>query len=143
MWSKRDFVKGAAAIVTAGVVVPGRGAVAVGLRAAAVPAPGAPAVSPESAVDVVVFNDWFEPAHAFAAGLSKQGVRALQVQGDAGKLWYDTLRGLVAGGRGRRIAGMTTHTDLFILETLARDQGLKVRRRDSVSGGRLVSWVLS
>ena len=35
-----------------------------------------------------------------------------------------------------------THTDLFILDTLARDQGLKVRRRDSVGGARLVSWVL-
>jgi hypothetical protein len=37
---------------------------------------------------------------------------------------------------------MTTHIDLFILETLARDAGLMVRRRNSVSGARLVSWVL-
>jgi len=129
LFSKRDFVKGAAAVVTAGVVMQGRGA--------------ASAVTELAAVDVVVFNDWYLPAQEFAAEHAKQGARALSVQGDAGKLWYDTLRGLVASGRGRRIAGMTTHTDLFILETLARDQGLKVRRRDSASGARLVSWVLS
>jgi hypothetical protein len=38
---------------------------------------------------------------------------------------------------------MTTHTDLLILETLARDEGLKVRRRSSVGGARLVSWVMT
>jgi hypothetical protein len=94
------------------------------------------------AVDVVVYNDWYAPAHAFATDLAQRGARCLPLQGDAGKLWYDTLRGLVAGGS-RRIAGMTTHTDLFILETLARDHGLKVRRRDSGGGARLVSWVLT
>jgi len=136
MWSKRDFVKGAAAVLTAGAVAPGRAAVSAtppGL--AALHAPAVPAV------DVVVYNDWYPAAHTFAADLAQQGARALPVQGDAGKLWYDTLRGLVAGGS-RRIAGMTTHTDLFILETLARDAGLKVRRRNSVGGARLVSWVL-
>ncbi len=38
---------------------------------------------------------------------------------------------------------LSGHPDLFILETLARDQGLKVRRRDSGAGARLVAWVLS
>ena len=136
MWSKRDFVKGAAAVLTAGAVAPGRAAVSAALPALA--APPAPVVS---AVDVVVYNDWYPAAHTFAADLARQGVRALAVQGDAGKLWYDTLRGLVAGGS-RRIAGMTTHTDLLILETLARDAGLKVRHRNSGGGARLVSWVL-
>ena len=136
MWSKRDFVKGAAAVVTAGIVVPGRAAVSATPPALA--APPAPAVP---AVDVVVYNDWYPSAHTFAADLARRGARALPVQGDAGRLWYDTLRGLVAGGS-RRIAGMTTHTDLLIIETLARDAGLKVRRRNSVGGDRLVSWVL-
>ena len=137
MWSKRDFVKGAAAVVTAGVVVPGRAAVSAVAAASTVP----PAGAAPSDFDVVVYNDWFPPATAFAADLARRGVLSLAVQGDAGKLWYDTLRGVVAGGS-RRIAGMTTHTDLLILETLARDAGLKVRRRNSVGGARLVSWVL-
>jgi hypothetical protein len=120
MLTKRDFVKQAAAVVTAAVVVP--------------------AVS-QASFDLVVYNDWHPQALAFAADLTKRGVRALAVKGDAGKLWYDTLRGLV-GKRSCRIAGMTTHTDLLILETLARDKGLRVRRRSNLNGSRLVSWVL-
>ena len=137
MWSKRDFVKGAAAVVTAGVVLPGRATVSPMTASSTVP----PAQSAPSDFDVVVYNDWYPSAHTFAADLARRGARALPVQGDAGRLWYDTLRGLVASGS-RRIAGMTTHTDLLIIETLARDAGLKVRRRSSVGGARLVSWVL-
>ena len=120
MLTKRDFVKQAAAVVTAAIAVP--------------------AVS-QAPFDVVVYNDWHPQARAFAADLSAQGVRTFAVRGDAGKLWYDTLRGLV-GKRSCRIAGMTTHTDLLILETLARDKGLRVRRRSNLNGSRLVSWVL-
>jgi hypothetical protein len=120
MLTKRDFVKQAAAVVTAAIAVP---AVA------------------QASFDVVVYNDWHPQAQAFAADLAAQGVRTFAVKGDAGKLWYDTLRGLV-GKRSCRIAGMTTHTDLLILETLARDKGLRVRRRSNLNGSRLVSWVL-
>jgi hypothetical protein len=120
MLTKREFVKQAAAVVTAAVAVP--------------------ALAKET-FDVVVYNDWHPQAHAFAADLAKRGARKFAVQGDAGKLWYDTLRGLASQGS-RRIAGMTTHTDLLILETLARDQGLRVRRRSNLNGTRLVSWVL-
>jgi hypothetical protein len=120
--TKRDFVKQAAAVVTAAIALP--------------------AVSRVPGFDVVVYNDWHPQAQAFAADHSERGVRALAVKGDAGKLWYDTLRGLV-GKRSCRIAGMTTHTDLLILETLARDQGLRVRRRSNLNGTRLVSWVLT
>jgi hypothetical protein len=113
--SKREFVKGAAAV-------------ALGLSARGFAAPS---------FDVVVYNNWFPQAHEFAASFPT--ARALAVGGDAGQLWYGTLRGLVNKGL-RRIAGLTTHTDLLILETLARDAGLRVRSRSE--SGRLVSWVL-
>lgn len=90
--------------------------------------------------DVVVFNDLYPEARAFADALAGQTPRAVTIAGDAGRLWYETLRPLVASGS-RRIAGMTTHTDLLILATLARDQGLKVRYRARAQ--RLVSWVLT
>jgi hypothetical protein len=125
--TKRDFVKGAAATVV----------VAATSRAAGPSADvgyGAPL-----AFDVVVYNEWFAQARTFADGLAVQGACVLPVAGDAGRLWYDALRTLVGQGR-RRIAGMTTHTDLLILETLARDTGLRVSQRESA--GRLVSWVL-
>ena len=122
MLNRREFVKGAAAVVAAGLALPGR--------------------STPATIEVVVYNDWHPQAQTFAAALSDRGARAFAVQGDAGRLWYDRLRGLVRGGT-RRIAGMTTHTDLFILETLARDEGLKVRQRNSGGGPRLVSWVMT
>ena len=137
MWSKRDFVKGAAAAMTVGVVMPIR-ADSSAVTGASVAPPGS---APVPAIDIVVYNDWYAPAHAFATDRAQRGALALPLYGDAGKLWYDTLRDLVTGGS-RRIAGMTTHTDLFILETLARDHGLKVRHRHSDGGARLVSWVL-
>jgi hypothetical protein len=117
--TKRDFVKGAAATV--------------------VVAAAASRVTSPSNFDIVVYNEWFQQARTFAEGLAAQGARDLAVAGDAGRLWYDTLRALVTQGH-RRIAGLTTHTDLLILETLARDTGLRVSQRESV--GRLVSWVL-
>jgi hypothetical protein len=117
--TKRDFVKGAAATVV--------------ITAAASRLRGS------SRFDVVIYNEWFPQARTFADGLAAQGARVFSVAGDAGRLWYDTLRALVSQGH-RRIAGVTTHTDLLILETLARDTGLRVSQRESA--GRLVSWVL-
>jgi len=137
--SKREFVKGAGAVALAFSAggpadraaregIPSGG----GLTAdtwAALASPGS--------IDVVVYNNWFPQAHAFAA--SFPAARMLPVDGDAGQLWYGTLRGLVKNGC-RRIAGLTTHNDLLILETLAREAGPRVRKRRE--SGRLVSWVL-
>jgi len=117
--TKRDFVKGAAVTV--------------------VIAAAASRVRSSSRFDAVIYNDWFQQARTFADELAARGARVLPVAGDAGRLWYDTLRPLVGQGR-RRITGMTTHTDLLILETLARDTRLRVSQRESA--GRLVSWVL-
>jgi hypothetical protein len=138
--SKRDFVKGAAASVVA-VAATGRGAAASSgaVRPGRAPTAGEPAL-PGKEFDVVVYNDWFPQACAFADQHSEQGVRTLPVAGDAGRLWYGTLRALTKNGH-RRIAGMTTHTDLLILETLGREQGLRVSQRNGA--GRLVSWVLT
>jgi hypothetical protein len=85
---------------------------------------------------VVVYDERHPQARAFA---QKSGGRTLEIRGDAGRLWYDTLRNLEA----RQITGMTTHTDLLILRTLARAQGLKVCRTQRGSNTRLVSWVMT
>lgn len=127
--TKREFVKGVAAV---GV------AVSAG-RSADIAAPlSSSRSSSRPSFDVVVYNNWFPQSREFAARFPD--ARALAVGGDAGQLWYGTLRGLVNSGL-RRIAGLTSHADLLILETLARDAGLKVRSRNAT--GRLVSWVLT
>jgi hypothetical protein len=128
--TKREFVKAAAA--SAAVAL----AALVRRRSAENP-PATDADAPAASFDVIVYNNWFPQAHEFATRFP--AARALAVGGDAGQLWYATLRGLVSRGV-RRIAGLTTHTDLLILETLAREHGLKVRSRTAT--GRLVTWVL-
>ncbi len=124
--SKREFVKGAGsvALVAAGTVA--WGADLPRLR--------------QPTFDVIVYNNWYPQACAFASTFDTQAIRALAVQGDAGALWYRALRTLVEAGA-RRIAGMTTHTDFLILETLARDKGLHPSHHDNA--GRLVSWILT
>jgi hypothetical protein len=108
MLTKREFIKGTAAVAIAA------------------------AITPQSAV--VVYDERHPEARAFARGRG-----AVPLRGDAGRLWYDTLRGL----KPRRILGMTTHTDLLILRILAREQGLKVCRTQRGSNTRLISWVLT
>jgi hypothetical protein len=123
--SKRAFVKGTAAVAL----------VATGTSAWRSDSPRAKRALP----DGVVYNDLYPQACAFAASFAVHSVRAFAVEGDAGRLWYGTLRMLIDAGA-RHIVGMTTHTDLLILETLARDKGLRPSQRDCA--GRLVSWVL-
>jgi hypothetical protein len=125
--TKRQFVKDAAVIAVAASI----GVVRRSGRAVR-------SSDSDSSLDVIVYNDWFPQAREFAGRFPN--ARALAVRGDAGQLWYGTLRGLVNSGF-RRIAGLTSHTDLLILETLARESGLKVRSR--TEAGRLVHWVLT
>jgi hypothetical protein len=108
--TKREFIKSTAAVAIVATIGPKSG--------------------------VVVYDERHPEARAFASEL---GGPALKVRGDAGKLWYETLRGLKAP----RISGMTTHTDLLILRTLAREQGLKVCRTQRGSNTRLIAWVLT
>ena len=128
--TKRELVKVGVALSVAGVT-----------GAAMLPAPpaaGSQSLDALAAPPLFVYNDWFPEALDRARSLIR--VTTLPIEGDAGSLWYGKLRMLVEKG-GRHIAGLTTHTDLLILETLARDAGLKVRERNPQ--GRLVSWVMS
>jgi len=126
--SKRDFVKGAAAsvVVVAAASKAGR--------------PGGAASASETDLpgerfDVVVYNDWFSQARAFASQQAEQGVRILPVAGDAGHLWYRTLRALINDGH-RRIAGVTTH--LSLTSRRARGDDEAAIRRQIIKRGLLI-----
>ncbi len=131
MTTKREFLAGSAALLAASAAMG---------RDSRDPASSKRVVS----VDVVVYNDLYPEACAFAAAATARGAIALPILGDAGVLWYGTLRKLVADGK-RRIAGMGTYTDSFILETLGRDERLRMRQlcRHECRGSRLVSWELT
>jgi hypothetical protein len=119
MLSKRRFLKGAAA-ATLAASLPWQRARA--LTSGKRRLPGSPPA------ELVVFNERYADARAFAAALAAGGAATLPLAGDAGVLWYGRLRPLVSLP-GTRIIGMGTHTDLFILETLARDVRMSVRYR--------------
>jgi hypothetical protein len=120
MISKRVFLTGAA---TAAAVAATQGRW-VRTTAPAEGEAGLPRAAPP--VDAVVFNDRYSDARAFAQALTAQGVPALPIEGDAGRLWYGPLGKGVAGGW-RRVAGIGTSMDLLILESLGREAGLRLR----------------
>lgn len=113
MLTKRGFIAGAAA--STAVAATGQWRTALSRE-------------PGPALDLVVFNDRYADARRFAAALGTDAIPTLPVSGDPATLWYGALSQLIADGK-RRIAGMGTSMDLFILETLARDTGLRVRFR--------------
>ncbi len=80
------------------------------------------------AFEMVVFNERYADARLFASTFSAHAGTVLPMNGDAGLLWYRKLRASVQN-RASRIAGIGTHVDLLVLETLARDAGLRVRYR--------------
>lgn len=88
--------------------------------ASAIPTPAFPARP-----DLVLVDDRFAEARAFAAGLSDMGVTSIATQGDIGRLWHESVRHEAARNR-LRIAGMARPAEFFVLETLAREAGLRL-----------------
>ena len=131
MITKREFLAGSAALLAASAAL-------------SQDSSDSASRSRVASVDLVVYNDLYPEACAFAAAAAARGAVALPIRGDAGVLWYGTLRKLIADGK-RRIAGMGTHTDSFILETLGREERLRMRQlcRHECRGSRLVSWELT
>jgi hypothetical protein len=117
MLSKRTFLKRAAVATAAAAVTP-----------TCLIASSREGKSLRPMFDWVVFNERYADARSFATALSERAAEIMPMAGDVGVLWYRQLRVALAG-RTTRIAGMGTHTDLFILETLARDAGLRVQYR--------------
>lgn len=141
MITKRGFLRGASAAAVAAAApggswaAPATGASGdeVGLRQA----PTRPLF------DVVVFNDRYADARAFAQALGERGAPTIAMSGDAGTLWHRTLARNLMGER-RRLAGIGTSMDLLILESLGREVGLRmscVVQHDS-RGSRSVTHVI-
>lgn len=127
MMTKREFLAGAAA-------------------AAAAAAGRVGWASQVHEVDLVIYNERYADARAFARVHADRGIAVLPMAGDAGVLWYSKVRAQVRAGK-LRIAGVGTHTDHFILHTLGRDSGMKVRSSTRLKGSHegpgLVSWTMA
>lgn len=116
MFTRRRILSGSAAAAT--------GALATSLAGRKAAAMVSGNRAPSAAFDLVLFDDRFGDARAFAAELRSRGVATVATQGDIAKLWFGGLRDAAAQGS-RRLAGIGRHSDLFIIETLAREAGLR------------------
>lgn len=76
-------------------------------------------------IDFVVFDETLDDSVAFAQALVARGARAFEIQEDIGRLWFGELG--AAFTRGKTIAGLTSHTELLVCESFARDQGARLR----------------
>ncbi len=133
MITKRGFLRGASAAAFA----------------AAAPRGSWSAEAPtRPSFDVVVFNDRYSDARAFAQALGERGVPTIAMAGDAGTLWHRTLAKSVTGERRAaertRLAGIGTSMDLLILESLGREAGLRMRcvARHDCRGSRTLTHVI-
>jgi len=98
-------------------------------------------------IELFVFDRRFADARAAAARSAANGVETAAFDGDLTNLWYDQL-----DLRWRRapmaLAGVTTESGLFVLETLAVDRGMRVVERTQLSaqtpgGESLYSWTIA
>jgi hypothetical protein len=80
--------------------------------------------APIAALYAVVHDDRFADSQAFAREARRLGLRARLVRGDVTALWYDDLYHRWKQGPAA-IAGLTSASTFFCLETLAMDAGLR------------------
>jgi len=102
---------------------------------------------PSQGVELFVFDRRFADARAAAARSAAHGVETAAFEGDLTELWYDRLD-LRWRAAPMKLAGLTTASGLFVLETLAADRGMRVVERAELSaqtpgGEPLYSWTIA
>jgi hypothetical protein len=98
-------------------------------------------------IELFVFDRRFADARAAAERRAANGVETAGFDGDLTNLWYDCLD-LSWRAAPMALAGVTTSSALFVLETLANDRGMRVAERTELSaqtpgGEPLFSWTIA
>jgi hypothetical protein len=98
-------------------------------------------------IELFVFDRRFADARAAAERRAANGVETAAFDGDLTQLWYDRLD-LSWRRAPMTLAGVTTASGLFVLETLAVDRGMRVVERTELSaqtpgGEPLFSWTIA
>jgi len=93
---------------------------------------------PETALAIV--DRQLDEAEAFISDTRRNGLRALEFEGDVAGLWMRELEPRLRSGP-VAIAGYTSAATLFCLDFLARDFGARTVRR--VDAGGAVTFVIS
>ena len=76
----------------------------------------------------VLFDSQYLESQSFAAAVKAKGTPITDINGNLSNLWYQQLRHQLLSDR-KPLLGMTSRLDLFCLEELARDVGMKVHLR--------------
>ena len=76
-------------------------------------------------IALVIYDEQFADSVAFAEALSARGARAFAVGNDIGRLWFGELGSIVASHVA--IAGLTTHSDLHVSLSFARQFGSRLQ----------------
>jgi hypothetical protein len=121
MLKRREFLKHSAMVATAastGILT------ADGADVLAADANGVDAIA-RSPIHFVLVDEELEDSVAFANTLVNRGARAFSVQDDLGRLWFGELG--QAFRSGRAIAGLTTHSELMVCSSFARQHGARIR----------------
>jgi hypothetical protein len=133
--NRRQFIEGSAALAAA-TLAAGNAAIA-----------GMPERSPadEYRPERFVFDRRFAASVDAAELASQQGVRLAETSGDVTRLWYEEFD--PAWKRApMTLAGVTTGSALFVLETLARDRSMRVVERGDYAtrdAEPLVAWTIA
>ena len=98
-------------------------------------------------VELFVFDRRFADARAAAARSAANGVETAAFDGDLTDLWYDRLD-LRWRASPMTLAGVTTESGLFVLETLAVDRQMRVIERieldaQTPGGESLYAWTIA
>ena len=98
-------------------------------------------------IELFVFDRRFADAREAAERRAANGVEAAGFDGDLTNLWYDRLD-LRWRESPMTLAGVTTASGLFVLETLALDHGMRVIERTELSaqtpgGESLYAWTIA
>lgn len=75
-----------------------------------------------------IFDSQHRESQAFADTIKSSGVHVTDIKGDLSTLWYSELRNQLLN-EPQTLFGLTDRIDLFCLEELARDVGMKVSLR--------------
>jgi hypothetical protein len=90
---------------------------------------------------LALFDARYGAATAFADNVRRSGCEILDTQQDIVRHWYSGLDARCSE-RGIRLIGLTTHSDLDVLQACVRSQGLRIRDAKDLHWGSasLVLW---
>jgi hypothetical protein len=112
--NRREFIKGAGALAVPAVIIGSR----LGIGTAVPASEAAP-------ITAVVFDERYSDCRRFADALARQGAIPFATLGDSAVVWRRSLRSHLAS-RGGRLAGLTTYSDLVVLQSCRLELQLRV-----------------